>query len=127
MKDETDTTNAEQTGRLETLSRYLPDEPTEGDSDRDGVFSYAIEVHAFVFGLAVGYAARTHPEAEAVAIGLILATFGVERATGPTARVPDYIRRQVRTELHYFVGGYFAAKYAPEAAADTAEHLSQLI
>lgn len=124
----TDTTDSgAQTGRLDTLSKYLPDEPTESESERDGLFSYAIEVHAFVFGLGLGYAARSHPEAEAAAIGLILATFGVERVAGQSSRVPDYIRRQVRTELHYFVGGYFAARYSPEMAAEAAARLSQLV
>lgn len=35
----------------------LPDEPTESETDRDGAFSYATEVHAFTVGYAAGLVA----------------------------------------------------------------------
>lgn len=37
----------------------LPDGPTEESTERDGAFSYAGEVHAFVIGFGVGVAAVT--------------------------------------------------------------------
>lgn len=125
MKQDSDTTS-EPSERLQTLSKYLPAE-READSEYNGPFSTFVEIHAFLFGLGLGYAARYHPEAEAAAIALVLATFGVERATGATEQVPEYIRAQVRKELHYFIGGYFTARYSPEAAAEAASRLSTLI
>lgn len=84
----------------------LPDGPTEESTDYDGVFSYAVEWHAFFFGTAMGlWVGHDQVTALPVAVGLIMAAFGAEVVGRASNRVPEYIRREIQKELHYFVGG----------------------
>lgn len=62
---------------LERLRQLLyrlgfSDAPTEAASDRNGLFSYAGEVHAFLLGVAAGYAAASLDRPEVA--GAVMAT-----------------------------------------------------
>lgn len=75
------------------------DAPTESESDRDGVLSYAAEWHALEIGLAVGFLAAVSGEWH---LALLVATvaLGVRKAQGKTLR-------EVAREGWYALSGLF--------------------
>lgn len=107
---------------LDRLLRFLAgaDAPTEGDSDRDGVFSYAAEYHAFLIGLATGAVASVggQPMLALAVLGVAVGGSGAEWA------IKQLKGRGVVTEISrepwYSIGGVvvgyalpFLAEYAP--------------
>jgi hypothetical protein len=72
--------------------------PTESDSARDGLLSYAVEWHALTVGIAVGFVAGVTGrwELAGIAVGIVL---GVRAAPAPKKL------RQLRREPWYALGG----------------------
>lgn len=73
------------------------DAPTEADSQRDGVLSYALEWHALIMGLGAGLASglAQRPELLVLVVGVAL---GIKAA--PTKKL-----RQLKREPWYAIGG----------------------
>lgn len=67
-----------------------PDEPSEDDTERDGVLSYAAEWHALAIGIA----------------------HGLKRVKKPPDSNPD-----IKAEPHYYHGGYVVGWTAKALAA----------
>lgn len=75
--------------------------PTESDSDRGGLLSYAVEWHALAIGAAVGFAAVSTGQYQ-LAAGVIAIAFGLNRARN---RVTKEVAFQIKREPWYFVAG----------------------
>ncbi|PSP80181.1 hypothetical protein BRC81_03035 [Halobacteriales archaeon QS_1_68_20] len=80
------------------------DAPTEDDSDRDGVFSYAGEYHAAVIGLGAGFAAAilARPEIAGAVIAVALGTPTANKVVGKLRG--RGVVRELRREPWYGVG-----------------------
>jgi len=76
------------------------DEPSESDSSRDGVLSYAAEWHAAAIGAAAGFLAVAFGQEALLALG---ASYATGRATGQAS---EHIRDVAREPA------YFAAAVA---------------
>jgi|GEM_PF-3270785 len=70
--------------------------PSESESERDGLLSYAVEWHALILGLAVGLAAGLTQRWELVGIAVAI-VLGVRGAPGRLS--------QLRREPWYALGG----------------------
>lgn len=95
------------------LSVELPDADEE-ETSRDGFLSSAVEVHAAVFGAILGWAWLYEPAVGTLIFALVLFAFTGEIVAG-AANVPEYIRSNIRDEVHYFVGGVVAGYNAGTA------------
>lgn len=87
--------------KLEPLLGYLPTGVHEEDTDRDGLLSYSVEVHAAVIGGAVGATAATTGSTQLI-IALVTIALGVGRVQ---QQFSETIRLQVLKEPWYAIGG----------------------
>lgn len=87
--------------RLEPLLGYLPTGVHESDTERDGLLSYSVEVHAAVIGLAVGAAAATAGDVQ-LAMALVTIALGVGRAQ---QQFSAKVRSQLVKEPWYGIAG----------------------
>ena len=82
---------------------------SESDTEYNGPFSYGVEFHAFFFGVVLGIWWAHDPVAAQNAIAAVIsAVFLGERAANRSKRIPNYIVRQAREEMHYFGAGIVA-------------------
>jgi len=81
------------------------DAPTESDSERNGVFSYAGEYHAFAIGAGAGAVAAlgTNPELAAAVVAVALGGSSVEAARNRLKG--KKVVEEVSTEPWYSIGG----------------------
>jgi len=82
----------------------IPDAP-ESETERDGVFSSAPEVHAFVIGLALGIAVSA-PEGIALVSSFVLVIVGARDAQ---RKWNKKVLRETKREPWYFTGGLVLA------------------
>lgn len=118
VEDATDDSQSTESRITSVLSRLTSRFPalmelsnidSESDTAYNGPFSYGVEVHAFFFGVALGiWWAHDPATAINVIAGIIAVVFIGSEAGGKTKRVPNYIIRQARQEMHYFTGGIVA-------------------
>lgn len=87
--------------RLQPLLGYLPTGEYEEDTERDGILSYAVEVHATVIGLSAGVAAATAGDMQLV-MALVAIALGVGRAQ---QQFSESVREQVVKEPAYALAG----------------------
>lgn len=87
--------------RLQPLLGYLPTGVHEDDTERDGLLSYSVEVHAAIIGLAVGAAAATAGDIQLV-MGLVTVGLGVGRAQ---QQFSDKVQSQILKEPWYAISG----------------------
>lgn len=87
--------------RLKPLLGYLPTGEFEEDTERDGLLSYAVEVHATVIGLSVGVAAATAGDMQLV-MALVAIALGVGRVQ---QQFSESVREQVVKEPAYALAG----------------------
>lgn len=83
----------------------------EEDHKYDGVFSYAMEWHAFLFGLVIGIWWAHDPTVLNLIAGLVATAFGAERVGSAVKQVPKKYVHQITQEVHYFGGGVVLGKY----------------
>lgn len=87
--------------RLQPLLGYLPTGVHEDDTERNGLLSYSVEVHAAIIGLAVGAAAATAGDIQLV-MGLVTVGLGVGRAQ---QQFSDKVTSQIVKEPWYAISG----------------------
>lgn len=100
------------------------DAPTEEESPRDGLFSYAGEYHAFIVGAGAGITAAVTGQL-AILGALAAVALGIEgatRALPATSRITSRVATaELRREPWYAIGGgllgYAVGVIAPQAAA----------
>lgn len=88
--------------RLAPLLGYLPTGKHEEDTERDGILSYSVEVHAAVIGLSIGMAAATTHDIE-IAMTLVAVALGVGRMQ---QQFSETVRWQLKQEPAYALGGF---------------------
>lgn len=102
--------------KLEPLFGYLPTGVHESDTERDGLLSYSVEVHAAIIGLAVGLAAGTTGNAQ-LALALVSVALGVGRVQ---QQFSEKVRSQLIKEPWYALSGTavgYAALYLAQSGA----------
>lgn len=82
---------------LKPLLGYLPTGAHESDSEYDGLFSYSVEIHAAIIGVAAGAFAATTGNLQAV-MGLVAVALGIGRV-----QQPQKITEQLKREPWYFL------------------------
>lgn len=87
--------------QLKPVLGYLPTGEFESDTERDGILSYAVEVHATVIGLSAGVAAASAGDMQLV-MALVAIALGVGRAQ---QQFSESVREQVVKEPAYALAG----------------------
>lgn len=87
--------------QLQPLLGYLPTGVHEEDTDRDGLLSYSVEVHAAVIGVSVGVAAMMGGDMQLV-MALVSIALGVGRVQ---QQFSDKVKSQLIKEPWYALAG----------------------